>query len=821
MARFQREAQVLAALSHPHIAAIYGIEEDRGIRALVMELVEGPTLAERIAAGPVPLDEALAIARQISDALEAAHEKGIVHRDLKPANVKITPEGKVKVLDFGLAKAFESGSASADPANSPTLTMEATRAGMILGTAGYMSPEQARGKAVDKRADIWSFGVVFYEMLTGRSTFEGETVSDTLAAVLRADIDWNRLPAGTPFAVRRLLQRCLERDPHKRLRDIGDVWNDMDRPAETVAAHPARQWTSWALAALFVLAVAAAAWGWLRTPLAPPRLVTRSAMTLAGGGYSPALSRDGTRLAYDGSAPDGIWLRMMDQLEGKPIPGAEKGEFPAFSPDGQWIAYSTYPAPYKLKKIPVTGGASITLCDAPDAEGPDWGADDTIVFGSSKGLMRVPAAGGTPESLTAINAKSGETSHYDAELLPGGQAILFTISTTGNSLDSSHIAVLDLKTRAYRVLVNSGFGPRYVPTGHLVYSRGHTLFAVPFDLKRLVITGSETPVVEGVALGDYTYSDSSLLVFRASNGPGLNPSTLEWTDRKGVAEALPEPPHAWGQLAISPDGKLVAGTIQDSASTSDDGHSDIWIYDLERRTLARLTFEGYNTWPVWTPDGRWVTFASTREGKHGIYRVAADKSGQPELLLAAEAGVESVVPSSWTPDGKMLFYNQIADGKSHIWILPAPGGGESKPRQFSETSFSEHLPKVSPDGKWVAYFSSESGKSEVYVVPFPGPGGKSQISTQGGRLPTWSHSGRELFYREPVTSQLMAVDVQTAPVFRAGRPQALFKLNGGYDAMPDGKRFLVQRLPERASTTTFVTVTNWFDDLLRRAPVKH
>jgi len=580
MARFRREAQALAALSHPNIAAIYGIEEDRGVFALVMELAEGPTLAERIALGAVPLEESLHIARQITDAIDAAHQKAIIHRDLKPANVKITPEGKVKVLDFGLAKAFESGPASAgDPATSPTLTMESTRAGVILGTAAYMSPEQARGKPVDKRADIWSFGVVFYEMLTGHKAFEGEAISDTLAAVLRADLDWSRLPADTPFGVRRLLQRCLERDPNKRLRDIGDAWSDADsdklrppEPAAIVAPPSKLRWLPWTIAALAVLGAGAIAWEWLHAPVPEPRTVTRSAWTIANPFVThPAVSHDGTHLAYvigDGNQPH-LMLRTMDQLDGKPIPNTEYGFFPEFSPDGQWIAYLSYPPPYKLKKIPVTGGTSITLCDVPDQSRLSWGADDTILFGSPKGLMRVSAAGGTPRSLTTVNTKDGELSHSSPEFLPGGQAILFTIGT-GASYDASRIAVLDLKTGAYHVLVNAGYGGRYVPSGHLVYLRGGTLFAVPFDLKRLAVTGSETPVVEGINSGassGYTFSDSSLLVFE-TGGQG-DGTTLEWTDRKGVAQPLPEPPHNWGfSFEVSPDGKLVAGWIADNVNSS-------------------------------------------------------------------------------------------------------------------------------------------------------------------------------------------------------------------------------------------------------------
>jgi eukaryotic-like serine/threonine-protein kinase len=814
MARFQREAQVLAALNHPHIAAVYGIEES----AIVMELVEGKNLA-----GPVPVGEAVAIARQLADALDAAHQKNIIHRDLKPGNIKVTPEGSVKVLDFGLAKAFEGSPVTSNPENSPTITMESTQAGVILGTAGYMSPEQARGKAVDKRTDIWSFGAVFYELLTGRRAFKGETVSDTLASVLKSDPDWTRLPAGTSVGVRRLLERCLERDPNKRLRDIGDAWLELDRTADA-PRRTELHWIPWAIAALAV--AGAAAWEMLHVPVTPPRAVTRSAMTLAAAyAIYPALSRDGTRLVYaqGSSASLQLWLRMMDQLEGKPIPGGENATLPEFSPDGQWIAYYSWPNYDKLKKIPVNGGTPIALCELPPPPGAGaaWGVDDAIVFGTSKGLMRVAAAGGTPQALTFT--KNGERSHSFPQILPGGRAIVFTVNTRANDPDSAHIAVLDLKTGTTRVLVNSGREGRLVPSGHLVYGRKGTLFAAPFDLKRLEVTGPETPVAEGISWYGYTFSDSSLLVFNASNAGEMPPSKLEWADRKGVTQPLSDPPHRWGAIAVSPDGKLVAGEIRGGTPTSGRAPSDIWIYDLERRTLARLTFEGFNYDPVWTPDGQWVTYKSIRDGKHGIYRVAADRSGQPELLVAADL----VVPSSWTPDGKTLLGTQGPDEKSQIWILPAPGGGgDSKPRLFFGTSFNEDNPRVSPDGKWMAYQSDESGKYEIYVVPFPGPGGKVQISTQGGQQPVWSRSGRELFYGEPDSNQLMVIDVTAGPVIRAGRPQALLNLTGSgpdywvFDVTPDPKRFLVARAPTVVPGMTFVTITNWFDDLRRRAPLK-
>jgi len=521
---------------------------------------------------------------------------------------------------------------------------------------------------------------------------------------------------------------------------------------------------------------------------------------------------------YSGSAQH-LSLRMMDQLEGRPIAGTEYGFSPAFSPDGQWIAYLARPAPYKLKKVPATGGTSIALCDA-EGGGASWDDDDTIVFGSSKGLMRVPAAGGTPQLVTTLDAKNGDSEHYSPQILPGGQAILFTI-LRGTSLGARSIAVIDLKTHAQRVVVNAGYAARYVSTGHLVYARAGTLFAVPFDLKGLAVTGAETPVVEGVNSSNFALSDSGLLVYEMGGAAGsVFPSTLEWADRKGAVQPLPEPPHLWNQVVLSPDGKRAAASIWDRLNTGEPNHEDIWIYDPERGTLTRLTFEGSNGSPIWSPDGRWVAFSSHRGEKYGIYRVPADASGQPELLLTTDS-----YPSlySWTPDGKTLLYGQYVGGKTRASMLPVSGsGGESKPRLFLESTSNRLDPQVSPDGKWVAYTDSNGArKTEIFVVPFPGPGGKFQISTQGGGKPNWSHNGRELFYVERDTGRLMAVDIRTGPPFVAGRPHPLFKLSSPgaeWSETPDGQRFLVERVPQE--TTTFVVVTNWFEDLLRHAPKK-
>jgi len=822
LARFQREAQALAALSHPNIAAIYGLEESEGTTALVMELVKGPTLAERIAAGPIPLAEALAIARQIGAALEAAHEKGIVHRDLKPANIKLTEEGQVKVLDFGLAKAMDTEAISnsgAPPANSPTLTLESTRAGVILGTAAYMSPEQARGKPVDRRADIWAFGVVFLEMLTGRSPFEGETVSDTLAGVLRADLDWAHLPAETPPAVRRLLERCLQKDPKKRLRDIGDAWFEIDSPVGTAPAPPAPAappakssllpWIACGAAAL--VAIAAIAWGFLHKPAVLPQPVVRSTYAPDKILLGAALSHDGSRLAYmeiTGDIPT-LALRMMDQLDPKPMPETP-GAFPEFSPDGQWIAYFSPRAPYQLKKMPSSGGTAITLSDySGTGRGLSWGDDGYIVMDGAKGLMRVSSSGGTPEPVTSFDAGKHETSHGWPAVLPGSRAVLFTIEKGS----SSDVAVVDLRKHVTRTLVQNATTPRY-GSSHLIYYRAGTLFAAPFDASRLEMTGPEAPVVEHVSIAsgdgaDYAISNTGVLVYSAGGDGAGGTTVLNWADRKGTLEPLSEPKQ-WGTGRLSPDMSHVANGIY----TTDT--EDIWTYDLVRRTPLRLTFEGRNSFPIWSPDGRWITFVSVRDNKTAIYRVAADASGKPELVVETEAGA---VPNSWTQDGKTLvFALPTPDKKTHLWAVAIPGG---RPVRLHDSDAGESSGEVSPDGHWLAYQSNESGADEVYVQPFPNAGSKTRISTEGGSVPRWAHNGKEIFFWSTHGERtLLGVEVQPGATFHAGLPQIVFKVPGGttWDVAADGKRFLVET-PGRGRRQ-LETVVNWFEELNRLAPLR-
>ena len=809
--RFEREARAIAALNHPNVCTLYDVGPDY----LVMELVEGPTLADRIKEGPIPVEEALRLARQIAEALEAAHEKGIVHRDLKPANVKIKPDGLVKVLDFGLAKAMDPRDSSAsDLTASPTLTLEATRAGIILGTAAYMSPEQARGKPVDKRADIWAFGVVLYEMLTGALTFEGETVSDTLAAVLRADIDWSRLPAATPPKVRRLLKRCLERDPKRRLRDIADAWIEIDAPEEPQAAAPpakssrAARWLPWIAAA--VIAAAGVAWGLFHSPAAPLRPVFRWTYNEPSYFGLVNLSRDGTRLVYTqlSGGSTRIMLRTPDDAEPRPIAGSEDGLYPFLSPDAQWCGYFTRDE--KLKKIPITGGSPIVLVDGGAEPPADWGDDDTIVFARRQGIARVSASGGAPQMLTTVDPKKGETAHQSPRFLPGGRGLLFTIATGA----ASQVVVRDLKSGVTRVLVTNASGGRYASTGHLVYQRGNTLFAAPFDLRRLAVTGPEAAMVQSTSTafsagGDYAFGDSGVLVYMS--GVDLTGATvLAWADRKGSLEMISEP-KPWGTGQLSPDGLRVANSVVAG------GGADIWVFDTVRRTLNRLTSVGTGQNPIWSPDGRRIAFGGTLAGKSGIYTVPADGSGKPELLVAADT---SAAPTSWAPDGRRLVYLSTgSDHRSRLWSVTLPDGVSSP---LHDTPYTEEDGRVSPDGRWIAYVSNESGANEIYLQPFPGPGGKVRVSTHGGDRPRWSRSGRELYYWGGLNAGLAVIDVQTTPEVHVGLPQNLFQLVAGttFGVAPDEKRFLVEAIPGLQTGRRMEIIVNWFDELRRRAPVR-
>ncbi len=837
LARFEREAQVLAALNHANVAAIHGVEESDGARFLVLEFVPGRTLAERLVAGPLPVEEALEICRQMAEALEAAHERGIIHRDLKPSNVKVTPEGKVKVLDFGLAKAFGPEAAAADLSHSPTATYRTGGEGAILGTAAYMSPEQARGKALDRRTDIWSFGCVLYELLSSRQAFGGETVTDTLAAVVRGEPDWNVLPAEVPAKIRYLLRRCLERDLKRRLQAIGEARIAIEEglsgsaAAEAVPVAPLgwQRALPWALVGALVAALLASLWVLRQASQRVPAPVLRSAVTVPAGefstrGFGPwlALSPDGTHLVYEGFR-GGTWLlflRPMDQYQAVPLSGTEGATGPFFSADGQWVGFFV---DGKLKKVSIQGGAPLTLCDVPDARGATWTPDDTIIFTptANSSLWRVAASGGTPQPLTTLDTKKGENSHRWPDILPGGKAVLFVESGSGVS-GVGEIAVLSLKTGKRRTLVELGMNPHYVPSGHLVYGQAGSLLAVPFDLDRLEVTGSPVPVLEDVDMDnstgavDFSPSAKGSLIYVLGGGLGAAYSALVWVDRKGAERPIAAPPNPFGQPRLSPDGRRVAVNILGQ-------NSDIWIYELARGALTRMTFQpGEDETPAWTSDGKRVAFSSSISGKpRTVFWKNADGSGSDEPLL--DSGYHTHL-GSFSLDGRVLAYTDYGSvGRGDIWVLPLEG--DRKPRPFLQTPFNERDPKFSPDGHWIAYTSDESGRDEVYVQPFPGPGGKWQVSTEGGYGPVWARNGRELFYRN--ADKMMVVAVSTKPTFSAGPPRLLFegsytnssRREANYDISPDGERFLMVKAAEthRAPTELYLVV-NWFEELKRRVP---
>ncbi len=831
MARFEREAKVLASLNHPNIAAIYGLEQAEGKRFLVLELVEGETLAQRLSKGSLPVDEALGICKQIAEGLEAAHEKGVIHRDLKPANVMITEGEKVKILDFGLAKALAGETQSVEASQSPTLTEAMTRPGVILGTAAYMSPEQAKGKAVDKRADIWAFGCILYECLTGKRAFEGETVTETLAAILKGEPEWSVLSQATPPSIQLLLRRCLQKDLSRRFHDAADLRIEIaEAVVSTQELKPnlpvvtsGRRIIFLTLASAGLLAI-----GSITTWIFKPSLHTTQPPMHLEMNLSPndslatvpavALSPDGHRLVYVAvrSGVQQLFVRSMDSREGKPLPGTEGAMSPFFSPDGRWIGFF---ATGKLKKISVAGGSALALCDSTAAGGGAWDDDDTIVFSPSatSGLLRVPAAGGKPQIVTTVDRTKGETSHRWPQFLPGNKALLFTVST-GFGWDEFHIAVLRFDTKEIRIVLRGGNTGRFVPTGHLIYYRAGTLLAVPFDPVRLEVTGG-TPetVVEGIAQStgligaEYCFSEAGSLAYIPAN-PRQFECRLVWVDRKGVIEPLSAPVRAYNTtiangLSLSPSGRQVAVQVIS-------GTREIWIYNIERGMLTRLTTEaGSSQFPIWTPDETRITYMGFRSGLRNIYWKNVDGTSEEERLTT---GDNQQIPSSWSPDGKYLAFYEGTTTSGDIWMLQL--GGERKQQPFLRTRFNEYAARFSPDGHWLAYQSNESGRDEIYVRQFPGPGTKWQISTEGGGSPCWARNGRELFYRNG--NKMMAVNIRTKPNFKADRPRLLFQGEfGAGDIAPDDQRFLmVQSVEPEQPATKIDLVLNWFDELKQKVP---
>ena len=872
VARFQREAKTLASLNHPHIGGIYGLEDASGVHALVLELVDGPTLADRIAQGPIAIDEALPIARQIAEALEAAHEAGIIHRDLKPANVKVRPDGTVKVLDFGLAKALEPTSAvSPSVTASPTITTPAmmTGIGMILGTAAYMSPEQAKGKPADKRSDIWAFGCALYEMLTGKRPFEGDDVSDTLAAVLRAEPDWRALPASLSPSVALLVRRCLERDRRRRIGDVSTIHFLLEEqlPAASPLAAGAltRQPSRSTLAAAAVaLTVVAAALGgvvaWNARPRAVPPVPSRFVVALGEGREFSnladqviAVSPDGSRIAY--AANNRLYVRSMSDLEPQPIRGTDVNpRRPMFSPDGLALAYFSIEE-RALKRIAATGGAPVTVTalDSPTAPfGGTWSGEH-IFFGQfggpSHGIVRVPAAGGRLEVI----AKANSDEFADApQLLPDGEHLLFTVGrgTATGRWEKSQILVQSLKTGERKVLVDGGSDGRYLKTGHLLYALSGVVFAVRFDAPTLQVLGGPVPVLEGVrrALGgttgaaQYSLSDNGALAYIPGPISVSSASmSLAWLDRKGVAEPLKLRPGSYRDPRISPDGKRLA------FGTDDGKEATVWVYDLSGATsMRRLTLAGKNRYPVWSADGRSIAFQSDREGDLGIFWQPADGGGRAERLTKPEPGIAHV-PESWSPDGKWLVLSATKESDSR-----SPGYAvaslmlsleDRKVVPFDDVRSTQPINAVfSPDGGWIAYtMRAPSAVSQIYVQPFPHTGAVYQITRgtdRNAHHPFWSRDGRELYYI-PAAGGFAVVSITTRPTFAFSDPVSLSRGPLGFfeggpsntrqnDATADGRVLaMMAGNPSQAPTVgegspaqQFHVVLNWLEELKQRVPTR-
>jgi serine/threonine-protein kinase len=850
LARFRREAQVLASLNHPNIGAIYSFEESDGIHALALEYVEGPTLADRIARGPIPLETALSTARQIAEALEAAHEQGIVHRDLKPGNVKLRPDGVVKVLDFGLAKpALPSAEqAQGTEAGCPEITSPAmTAMGMMIGTPAYMSPEQVKGRAIDRRADIWAFGAVLYEMLSGRLAFHGEDVPETLAAVLQQEVDWSAIPGSTPAPVRNLIARCLERDPRLRLRDIGEARILIESPSRSLltpgsAPFPRRRFvpiavatTTAAVATVGIVAVTL----WPR-PSSPPSAVTRFALTPPADrqllvdpqSRDLAITRDGTRIIYKGGARidrTQLFVQRLDQLEPEPLTpmGLPKGPF--VSPDGQWVGFfEPGPPGPAFKKVPLTGGPPVFVSrlDGP-SRGATWIDDGTIIAASgatATGLLRLSPAGGDPVVLTRPNRERGESDHLWPQVLPGGRHVLFTITALTGGIDAAQVAVLDLASGSWRPVVQRASQAQYVASGHLLYVAGGALWAIAFDPARAQTLGTARVVVPQVVtlptgVAEFDVADDGTLVYLMGNATSAAPRNLVWVDRQGREDPIDAPPKAYVNVRLSPDGTRAAVEIEG------DGH-DIWVWDFTRKSLARVTTDpGTDQSPVWMPDGRRLVFTTQAGGVLGALAMqAADGSGTAERL---RDGARAAHASFALADGSGIIFSDGAGPKllrldrdhtvSSLLTPVGRGAGDSE---------------LSPDERWMAYVVADSDAPQVFVTPFPDvKASRTLVTPAGGTQPRWARDGSALFYTG-LDGTLMSVTIDPKAPIRIGRPVQvlttayygginMLSRTGTYDVARDGRFLMLKDVDDAkvARRTQIVVVRNWIEELKRLVPV--
>ena len=859
-AKLTREAQLLASLNHPNIAAIYGVEESAGRLALVLECVEGETLAERIGKGPIPAEEALPIALQIAHALEWAHEKGVVHRDLKPANVKVTPEGVVKVLDFGLAKALGDGpAATSDLSHSPTMSIAATGAGIILGTAAYMAPEQALGKPVDQRADIWAFGVVLFEMLSGRRAFEGETVTDTLAKILEREPEWKRLPGGTPAALRKLLQRCLTKNPKNRLQAIGDartlIQELIEDPEQAEfaggAAYPLwKKILPWAVAP--VLLAAGLFLG--SAPSPPDRAVARFDVPVPDDQvlahvyrHAVEVSPDGRRIAFVAAPPGAlgierrIYVRNLDQAENVPLPGTEGAQNPFFSPDGEWLGFQQG---QQIRKVALAGGSSVVVVEDLNLPlgsdwgppGIGWGRDGTIVYPNNlgSGLSIVRDTGGQPEVFTELDAANDEASHRLPHFLPDGSAVLFTVlryAAIAPDWTRAQVWVKSLESGERKLLIENALDARYAGDGTLIFAREGRLYAVRFDPSTLSVSGTEVPVLDGVihavygqaavtwsGAAQYSVTDNGTLFYAPGSFEPPLLSSFLWVDRQGNVTPV---------TGMRPMFRFAARILADGQRISFSElyvDKDIWIFDTLRGTEERATHEGQNSFPIWAMGGSRLAFRSDRSGPLRIY-LSEDVSSR-EVTELTPGPFD--VPSTWTPDGRELIFTRgfsSLGGDTDIYAVSIDEPGN--PRPILATTADERFPELSPDGRWLAYVSDETGRLELYVQPYPGPGRRVTVTSDGGQDPAWSKNSDELFYRNGASMmsvRFTATDTEFVPE----RPVMLFQqaaLGAGttvratYDVSPDGRFLFNQPVPDAALArnrrifpSTLRFVLNWTEE---------
>jgi len=828
MARFEREAKLLASLNHPNIAAIYGLEQADGKRFLIMEYVSGETLQSRISKGALSVEEALAVCRQIAEGLEAAHEKGVIHRDLKPANVMITGEEGVKILDFGLAKALLDDGQSVDSSKSPTITEAMTQPGVVLGTAAYMSPEQAKGKTVNKRADIWAFGCILYECLTGKRAFEGETVTETLAAVIRAEPDLKSVPA----KVRLFLQRCLEKDPTKRLRDLGEAlaWMEV-APESVIESTPAkRPLLALSIAAILIIALLIILWApWRVIPPAPAltqfQITLPDEVTLSYDSLF-SLSPDGRHLvfaAYDSEGTKRLWIRGLDSIEVKALPGTELGLATScfWSPDSRFIAFD---AGGKLKKVNIAGGPPETICDLTGyALGGSWNRNDVIIFGTLGGsLMRVSASGGNASPLTELDPTRQEIRHTYPRFLPDGSSFLYFCASTTTEKSGVYMGSLDPKPeeKVAKQLLATPAAAAYMPSvgsvpGQLIFIRDQVLMAQPFDNNRMELIGEAISIADNVGSfyenAYFSISENGILSYRPGDSITGSGGTYElvWMDREGKKIASASEPGGFSNFRLSGDDTKVIFDRTESGSLP-----DVHVLDLNRNVSSRLTFNpATENLPIWSPDDLQVLFPSNRNGSFDLYLKAATGAGQEEVLV--ELGTPTGWGTDWSKDGRFILC-QKPGGKTgqDLWI--APQFDDQKPYPYLQTEFDEQDGTFSPDGKWIAYVSDETGRNEIYVQSFPLSGSKFQVSSGGANEPYWSTDGTELFYMT-ADRNLVAVPIKLSPIFEPGLPKRLFSIpvvtsqRHCYAVSSDGKRFLVMNPieEETESYSSMRVILNW------------